>query len=487
LRVFLLSLLLGACAAAAPEAAPEAGEEWWYRVEIGGEAAGFAVERESGEGDTVISESEMELSLARGATEVSLSMASRFVETAAGEPVEMSARQGMGQLPLTTEVRFLPDRLEVRSTQGESTTAETLPRPQGPWLPPAAAARLVAARIEAGADSISYRTLDPLLGVTPFEVALTKLGGPEPVTVPRGTLAASRWEQRALAGSGVTSTLYLDEAGTVVKSVTPLVGVELTLLLADRETARDRRGAPELLVRSFVRPDRPIAAPRRLARATYRLRAGGRDLPALPEAGGQTVERGADWALVRVATGAGSPTGAVDAAPLLRATPYLNHEDPAVARLTAEGLSGVGAEPARRAEALRAFVHRYLQRKDLATGFATASEAAQRRSGDCTEHAVLLAALLRGAGIPSRVVAGLLYVEDFAGERDLFGYHMWTQALLAGRWTDLDAMTAEPFDAAHIALATSPLDEGEGLVETGALLASLMGSLAIEVVAAEPR
>jgi transglutaminase-like putative cysteine protease len=210
-------------------------------------------------------------------------------------------------------------------------------------------------------------------------------------------------------------------------------------------------------------------------------------LSALPSAGGQRVECNEGVAVVRVATGPGRPESGLDPAPYLRATPYLNHEDPALARLLPLALTGAGEEPSERAEALRAFVHRYLTRKDLGTGFATASEVAKLRSGDCTEHAVLLAALLRGAGIASRVVAGLLYVEEFAGERQIFGYHMWTQALLGGRWADLDAMTAEPFDAAHIALATSALTEGEGLVETGALLASLMGTLSIEVVEAEGR
>ena len=43
---------------------------------------------------------------------------------------------------------------------------------------------------------------------------------------------------------------------------------------------------------------------------------------------------------------------------------------------------------------------------------------------------VLLAAMLRAAEIPSRVAVGVIYVERFAGERDVFGYHMWTQALI---------------------------------------------------------
>jgi hypothetical protein len=122
--------------------------------------------------------------------------------------------------------------------------------------------------------------------------------------------------------------------------------------------------------------------------------------------------------------------------------------------------------------------------KNLATGFASAGEVAVTLSGDCTEHAVLLTALLRAAGIPARVVSGLLYVESFAGERDVFGYHMWTQAWIEGRWVDLDAMGAGDFDATHIALATSPLDDQEDFLQVSTSLAPWMGALSIEVLAA---
>ena len=38
--------------------------------------------------------------------------------------------------------------------------------------------------------------------------------------------------------------------------------------------------------------------------------------------------------------------------------------------------------------------------KDLSVGFATAADVARTAQGDCTEHAVLLAALLRASDIP---------------------------------------------------------------------------------------
>jgi transglutaminase-like putative cysteine protease len=55
------------------------------------------------------------------------------------------------------------------------------------------------------------------------------------------------------------------------------------------------------------------------------------------------------------------------------------------------------------------------------------------RSGDCTEHAVLLAALLRKAGLPARIAYGFLLTEaGFIG-------HAWTEAYDGTRWHWLDA------------------------------------------------
>lgn len=55
------------------------------------------------------------------------------------------------------------------------------------------------------------------------------------------------------------------------------------------------------------------------------------------------------------------------------------------------------------AEQLRQVVYNYIQKKNLSMGFASASQTVRSKEGDCTEHSVLLAALLRTSGIPSRV------------------------------------------------------------------------------------
>ena len=77
--------------------------------------------------------------------------------------------------------------------------------------------------------------------------------------------------------------------------------------------------------------------------------------------------------------------------------------------IAAAGLTGGGLLA--RARILRQTARRHITHSTLATGFASASETVRSREGDCTEHAMLLAALLRADHIPSRVCTGVVYSE----------------------------------------------------------------------------
>ena len=216
-------------------------------------------------------------------------------------------------------------------------------------------------------------------------------------------------------------------------------------------------------------------------REAYRIHVPDGVLPELPSLGAQTVTSDGR---VHVELGSSPRLESVDTARYLRSTTYLPHQDPAVRDLLARVDSSADTA-AGRAEALRSFVASYLVEKNLDTVLATASEVALTRSGDCTEHSVLLAALLRAAEIPSRVVSGLIYVERFAGKSEIFSYHMWTQALVDNRWIDLDSTLPARFDAGHIALAATALDDGESALREMTGIVPLMGRARIEVVEVE--
>ena len=100
------------------------------------------------------------------------------------------------------------------------------------------------------------------------------------------------------------------------------------------------------------------------------------------------------------------------------------------------------------------YVRDKLEKKNFSTALASAAEVAEKLEGDCTEHAVLLAAMLRAKQIPSRVAVGIVYVE--LNKQPSFGGHMWTEAWLDDKWVPLDATLGRGgTHAGHIKLGDS--------------------------------
>lgn len=486
-HAFLFSLAVSVCLATASSSEGTR----WYVLEMLGQRAGWTVETQTTEDDRIISTSESRLTIKRGSTSLEMRMTSRFVESASGSPIEMVAKTDIGGSPTEDRYVFTADGVVWTATQEGAHQSKTLALPEGRWLPPAAAARYIASRLAARAEEITVRTIDPLSGLEPV---ITVRSGFErvPVELVGRTAEGIRCETRSSQQADAVSTEFLDEHGNLLRSELDLGAMSITVIAADEELAKSDLDPPELMRRLFVTPDRPIKAPYQKTSCTFVVRATAGTLPELPTAGGQVVESlGADAARVSRVLGQSSELLAhEDRAVFLASSAMLTSDDPRVVELARSATAGSARGAAARAEACRRFVHRHIRTKDLSVGFASASETARSREGDCTEHGVLLAAMLRAEGIPSRVVSGLIYADRFAGGEDIFGYHMWTQALVevdgSAKWIDLDATLPDglPMTATHIALGVHDLS-GDSRVNALVDLASLMGRLSVIVERAE--
>lgn len=89
------------------------------------------------------------------------------------------------------------------------------------------------------------------------------------------------------------------------------------------------------------------------------------------------------------------------------------------------------------------FVYNHINNKTAGLPLISAPIIMKNRTGDCTEHAVLAAALFRGAGIPARGVAGMVFVPEFMGKKNVFVYHMWIEVFYMGRWQPVDPTRPE--------------------------------------------
>jgi hypothetical protein len=225
------------------------------------------------------------------------------------------------------------------------------------------------------------------------------------------------------------------------------------VLLAQPKPEAVRMGSgadlSKLSVSAFV--DRPLGVE---ARKVRRLVLSAEGLPAadLPRDGRQQVEEGPDGRTLLTLERPAAPAPCVrvppEIAPWLAADADLasDHEE---LRALARRVAGAETDLHRRARLLCAWVHANL-RKTSRSFLSSALDVLRRREGDCTEHALLAAALCRAAGVPARTVVGLAYAGD---EKRVFGFHAWIEAW-CGTWTAMDPTWGEALaDATHVKLA----------------------------------
>ena len=467
--------------------------EQWYALLINDSPSGYAVERRSIKDGNLRHVTEMSLSVNRGAMTLEIEIESGFLETPDGEPLAAMLDMDLGAMGSTRTVyRWTDDGVISRTTQGGRKMQRKHEPIEGDWLTPMAAERFVEAQLDAGRKQFSYRTLDITSGFEPIEVTM-QVKGREKIELLGRTVEALRIEQAISLMPGVTSVIYTDADGRPLAVDMNMAMFQMRMIATDEQLARAKREPAELLNATLIRMDQPVAKPRKLRKATWRLQIAEGKMPDLPQTPVQSVKR-IDERTVEVTVDLdaeaaeprdGPAQGAAEfAPPKVERSLMVDGDDPAVKKLARRAVDAAEADAkAAEAEALRRFVHDYVETKSLNVGMASASEICRTREGDCTEHAVLLAAMLRARGIPSRGVSGLVYVDEpgLFDSRHIFGYHMWTQAWLDGRWVDLDASLAPTagFDATHIALGIDPLDNDQ-LDNSMVKIVPLIGALDVK-------
>lgn len=271
-----------------------------------------------------------------------------------------------------------------------------------------------------------------------------------------------------VGGLSLESTLWMNAAGDVLQQFMPVPAPGITYVRADRQAALsgERTGALDLGQSTVItlRNAPTDLAERSQGRFSAELASG--SIQDLFESGiGQQVRiTGERTAEIRVravqpdtklteaeqSVGSNPPPTAGDRQPN-----SLIQSDHDSVRKMADSVLKDEKDPWRIATALELLVHRRIQSKNFTQAFATAAEVAESGEGDCTEHAVLLAALCRARGIPARVTIGLLYVPSLQG----LGYHMWNEVWIHNRWIPLDATLGRGgITASHVKLLTSNLD-----------------------------
>ena len=256
----------------------------------------------------------------------------------------------------------------------------------------------------------------------------------------------------------MVATSYVDETLNALKTVMPMLGMSLEIIACDKSVALADNAMVDLLDKMLL--DSPVPIDEKAAAIVYLLEPIGKQaLAGFIATDSQAVQTTPGGALqltvrsVKPAAGVKFPYTGSDATALeaLKPNRYIESDDEKVIALARQAVGDAG-DAADAVKRIEKFVGEYISEKSLSIGYASAAEVVASREGDCSEHAVLAAALCRAVGIPARVVAGYVYVPQLGQRSNVFGGHAWTEAMIDGRWIGLDAAQGS-FGVGHIAQA----------------------------------
>jgi len=135
-------------------------------------------------------------------------------------------------------------------------------------------------------------------------------------------------------------------------------------------------------------------------------------------------------------------TGNESLAEFLKPSLFMQSNDPKIKKLV-DSIVSADDTNLIKAKKLMDWVYRHIEKRPVLS-LPDALSTLENRVGDCNEHAMLLSALARAAGIPAKVEAGLVYLNG------RFYYHAWN-ILYLGEWITVDALMGQlPADVTHI-------------------------------------
>jgi hypothetical protein len=458
-------------------------EEHWYSLALDGITVGFFHHTTWQDAEGLIrSEIEQSMEIRRFGVPFSMTQTDVWIEEEAGVLVSVSSELDMNGQRQRVEAEAVGGDLLVRIRRAGAEEEILLTGEEGP-RGLYAAGREVSAVIggTTAAEELAYRLFSPeSLKIEEFRLRV--LGPGELVDSLGRRHLGVLVEERTTSLPGIVTTEVYDGEARFLYSKTP-VGLELEILRLEGDPRANQERGPE------ADPGAEVAAVFDVASLTVDVK--GLDALSLEDTAAVTVRfRGPGVEILHEAARSAeeelsAPEGTGNQDPPLRVTSaeadargnvrelvlelssslewdgwfvsgsepippeteryleggfHLELTDPRLEQLLercrSAGIDGRTAEGSSTGDVsvlcLERLVNRFIVKKSLTLAFAGLGEILTEREGDCTEHALLMVALLRRAGVPSRLAYGLILTESgFIG-------HAWVEAYGVGGWHWLD-------------------------------------------------
>ncbi len=469
-----LCLLAGGAGASGPAKKAQTKTEY-MAILVGGQKLGHIENVRRVDGNTVVTSQRMVLTIKRMGMALRIEQSESSVESAGGEPLSFASTQNLGMTAQTTEGTIKDGKVKVKVNSGQKVRETEAAWPEGALLSEGLRLLSISKGFKEGTRYTTKAFMPSLLKAADANMVI---GAKKQVDL-LGRVVELTEARSVLSGptGQIESVGYLNADGDALKTVTPMMGMQMEMVACTKEFATMPGESVDLFSKVFVASPAPLGNLGGTKSVTYRIEPTDGSAEAAAklkflDSPSQKVARDGNTIVVTVrpvavAGGAlpykGSDPAAIKA---LKATSYLQSDAKEIVALAGKAVAGA-TDAAGAARQIQDFVSKYVTGKNLSVGYATALEVAKSRQGDCTEHAALAAAMCRSAGLPAQVVTGLAYVESFGARRDVFVPHEWFRVFIDGKWVDFDA-ALKAYDAGHIALAAGDGEPSDffGVVNT---------------------
>ena len=468
---------------------PVLGETEYFAVFMEGKKIGHAIQSRVTADGKVATTEKVSMQVSRADVPVSMNTTETNIETTDGKPLGFAVVQDFGLMTMNVSGTVNEQgivNMTVTSMGGEQ--KRTFEWPSGAMM--AEGLRLLGLKkgLKEGLE-YSAKLFSP--GSIQAIEAEIHIGPKRNVDLLGRVVALTEIETvLKVPGAGeIVSTSYVDGDLRVQKSIAPMMGMQIEIIACPKEFALGENDVLEVIGKLFLPSPMRIENVNSAKSISYHLgpTSPGEKLT-IPPNDNQIVEQDKDGGViltvkpVAAVAGVEFPYKGRDKNILEATKPnrFLQSDRREIIELADRAVGGTkdAAEAVKRIEA---FVSEYIENRNLSIGYASAVEVAASRQGDCSEFAVLTAAMCRAVGIPAQVVSGAVYVQDWSGFDEGFGGHTWVQAYVGGKWLGLDAtfkgVGHGGYGPGHIALAA-----GDGKPEDFLDLLGTLGKFKIDKV-----
>ncbi len=461
--LFIAAVMLAPLAASAATIATASPKQKtdYFAVFADGQKIGHAIRTRLVSGDVVTTTQEVKITMVRMGTSMTLTTSEKCVETSQGKPISFENVQDMGVMKQTYSGKLRPDgKVDLIINSAGQSRVRTMDWPQGALLLEGIYLLQKKHGLTEGKKYSFRQFMGSMMQAVDCD---TTVGKKEKVDVLGRVLFLTKVDNLVKTPQGsMQITTYVDDKLFDQKTIQASVGMTMEIIACDKSFAMSKNSMVDFLAKTLLKSPLPASKITSATAAVYHLTPiGGKKLGQIATTGSQTVKGDGKGGYYITVTPAKAPSGATmpykgnDTAALAALKPsiFIDSKDDKVVALAKKAV-GDTKDAAQAAKKIESFVSDYIDEKSLAVGYASAAEVAASREGDCSEHAVLTAAMCQAAGIPARMTFGYVIAPNIGGRKNVFVGHAWTEAYIGDKWIPLDA-TRKGTTPGHITLSLS--------------------------------